>query len=82
MTKVVYYLSTCNTCKKIMSQLDLEDFDKIDIKANPVSETQLNALYAISGSYKELFNKRAIKFRQEGLNKQDLSENDFKNLLL
>ena len=82
MRKVVYYLSTCDTCKKIMSQLNLENFDKIDIKNNPLTEPQLLELYVITESYEELFNKRAIKFRQQGLNKKDLSENDYKKLLL
>ena len=82
MRKVVYYLSTCDTCKKIMSQLDLDDFNKIDIKDNPLTEPQLLELYVITESYEELFSKRAIKFRQQGLNKEELSENDFKKLLL
>ncbi|MGM0581837.1 MAG: arsenate reductase family protein [Bacteroidota bacterium] len=82
MRKVVYYLSTCDTCKKIMGQLKLEDFDKVDIKNNPLTEPQLLELYVITESYEELFNKRAIKFRQQGLNKKELSENDYKNLLL
>lgn len=82
MRKVVYYLSTCDTCKKIMSQLDLHDFDKIDIKSNPLSEPQLLELYVITESYEELFNKRSIKYRSLGLNQQHLTENDFKEHLL
>lgn len=82
MRKVVYYLSTCDTCKKIMSQLNLEDFDKIDIKNNPLTEPQLLELYVITESYEDLFNKRAIKYRSLGLNQQSLTENDFKKLLL
>lgn len=82
MRKVVYYLSTCDTCKKIMAQLNLEDFDKIDIKNNPLTEPQLLELYVITESYEDLFNKRAIKFRQQGLNKKELTENDYKKLLL
>lgn len=82
MRKVVYYLSTCDTCKKIMSQLDLHDFTKIDIKDNPLSEPQLLELYVITESYEELFNKRAIKYRSLGLNQQNLSEDDYKKYLL
>tara|TARA_R110002012_G_scaffold16968_3_gene64733 strand:+ start:36257 stop:36655 length:399 start_codon:yes stop_codon:yes gene_type:complete len=82
MRKVVYYLSSCDTCKKIMGQLDLESFDRIDIKNNPLTEPQLLELYAITESYEELFNKRAIKFRQQGLNKEELTENKYKKLLL
>jgi arsenate reductase len=65
-----------------MGQLTLEDFDKIDIKNNPLTEPQLLELYVITESYEELFNKRAIKFRQQGLNNKDLTENDYKKLLL
>jgi arsenate reductase len=65
-----------------MGQLDLEGFAKIDIKNNPLTEPQLLELYVITESYEELFNKRAIKFRQQGLNKQELAENDYKKLLL
>jgi arsenate reductase len=65
-----------------MSQLNLENFNKIDIKNNPLTEPQLLELYVITESYEELFNKRAIKFRQQGLNKKDLTENDYKKLLL
>lgn len=65
-----------------MSQLDLHDFEKIDIKNNPLTEPQLLELYVITESYEELFNKRAIKYRSVGLNKEDMSENDFKKHLL
>jgi arsenate reductase len=65
-----------------MNQLNVENFDVIDIKDNPLSEPQLLELYAITEQYEALFNKRAIKFRQQGLNKKVLTENDFKKLLL
>ncbi len=65
-----------------MSQLNLNDFEKIDIKNNPLTEPQLLELYVITESYEELFNKRAIKYRSLGLNQQSLTENDLKNLLL
>ncbi len=65
-----------------MSQLKLDDFDKIDIKNNPLNESQLLELYVITESYEDLFNKRAIKYRSLGLNKKSLSENDLKKLLM
>ncbi|GAA5037024.1 hypothetical protein GCM10011506_32910 [Marivirga lumbricoides] len=65
-----------------MSQLDLNDFEKIDIKNSPLSEPQLLELYVITESYEELFNKRSIKYRTLGLNQQNLSENDYKEHLL
>jgi arsenate reductase len=65
-----------------MSQLDLDEFEKIDIKNNPLTEPQLLELYVITESYEELFNKRAKKFREQGLNKKELTENDLRKLLL
>jgi arsenate reductase len=65
-----------------MSQLKLNEFEKIDIKNNPLTESQLLELYVITESYEDLFNKRAIKYRQLDLNLQSLNENDFKKLLL
>jgi arsenate reductase len=48
MRKAVYYLSTCDTCKKIMSQMNLEGFETIDIKNAPLTEAQLLELYVIT----------------------------------
>ena len=82
MKKVVYFLSTCDTCKRIMAQLNLESFDKIDIKNNPVSEAQLLEMYLKTNSYEALFNKRAQKFKILGLNKDNISEKEYKALIL
>ena len=82
MRKVCYYLSTCDTCKKIMSQLNLEGFQLIDIKNNPLNEAQLLELYVITESYEDLFNKRAQKYKALDLKSQQLSENDLKQLIM
>ena len=58
--RLFYYLSTCQTCKRIMKDLDLDDsIQKIDIKKNPINKDQLNYLYKIEGCYENLINKRA-----------------------
>jgi len=82
MRKVVYYLSTCDTCKKIMKPLSLGDFEKINIKENPLNQSQLLELYAITESYEALFNKRARKYRALDLKEKVLDENDYKSLIL
>ena len=51
MKNTIYYLSTCDTCKRIMKEFDLEDFDQIDIKKQPLSEAQIEYLYRKVGSY-------------------------------
>ena len=81
--KRIYYLSTCDTCKRILSELNPpQDFELREIKSRPISEQELDELYVISGSYEELFNKRARLYKERDLKNQDLSEEDFKKLLL
>ncbi|MAZ26956.1 MAG: hypothetical protein CL868_07735 [Cytophagaceae bacterium] len=79
----VYYLSTCDTCKRILDELNLPaGFTLQEIKENPITETQLQELYASTGSYEALFNKRARLYRERGLNTKDLEDKDYKGLLL
>ena len=81
--RVFYYLSTCQTCKRIIMDLDLNDsIQKIDIKKTPINKDQLNYLYKIEGSYENLINKRAKLFKTPGLRNKVLEENDYKKLLL
>ncbi len=60
-----YYLSSCDTYKRIMKSLNLtDDITLIDIKKNPLTSSQLNDLYQLSGSYEALLNKRAQKLKE------------------
>lgn len=81
--KKVYYLSTCDTCKRILKEVNLtSDFIKQDVKKEPLTEVQLEELHALSQSYESLFNKRAKLYKERDLKSQSLSEADYKNLLL
>ena len=81
--RLFYYLSTCQTCKRIIKDLDLDDsIQKIDIKKNPINKDQLNYLYKIEGCYENFINKRAQLFKTLGLSNKVLGENDFKKLLI
>lgn len=83
MSKKIYHLSTCNTCQKILKTLEpLNDMELQDIKTDPITPTQLEEMYALSQSYESLFSRRAMLFRQRGLNNQELGEADYKNLIL
>lgn len=78
-----YYLSTCDTCKRILSELDLPgDFAKQDIKTDPLSESDLEALRGLAGSYEALFSKRARLYKERDLKNKILSEADYKDLIL
>lgn len=79
----IYYLKTCDTCKKILNQIeDLTQFELQEIKQNPVTEQQLAEMFAKTGSYEKLFNKRAQLYKSRGLKDQNLGEEDFKDLIL
>ena len=76
-----YYLSSCDSCKKIMKTLALsDDITQIDIKKNPLTAEQLEVLYQLSGSYEALLNKRAQKLKE--IDKSTLDEAKIKALLL
>ncbi len=79
----IYHLSTCKTCQKVIAELDKgEGFELQDIKTEHVNAEQLDAMKEIVGSYEALFNRRAMKYRSQGLADRDLSESDYRELIL
>ena len=80
--KKIYYLKTCDTCKRILKELNLESVVLQEIKTNAITEEQLEEMHALSGSYEALFSKRAQLYKSRGLKSQTLSETDYKNLIL
>ena len=81
--KKIYYLSTCDTCKRILKQIGAPvEYELQDIKLNPISERDLDTLKRLTGSYETLFSKRARLYKERDLKNKDLSEEDFKNLIL
>lgn len=81
--KKVYHLKSCSTCVRIIKTLDLpSNFIFQDIKSEQITQSQLEELYELSGSYEALFSKRAQRYKALGLKDQNLSELDFKNYLI
>ena len=81
--KKIYHLSSCNTCQRIIADINPSD-DVIlqDIKTEAITSEQLEEMYNLTGSYEALFSKRAQLYRQRGLNEQNLTEENFKQLIL
>ncbi len=80
--KNFYYLKTCDTCRRIMSELNLpESLEKREIKSAPLDSEEIDRLAEKAGSYEAIFNKRARKLREKGLKASELSESNFKSLL-
>jgi arsenate reductase len=81
--KKIYYLKTCDTCKKIIKSLPTaEDIVLQDIKENPISANELETLYGLTHSYEKLFSKRAKLYKELGLKDKSLHEEDFKKYIL
>lgn len=81
--KKIYHLANCTTCQRILKELaPLDGVTLQEIKTDPLTEIQLQELHTFSGSYEALFSKRAMLYRQKGLNEQELEERDFKHWLL
>lgn len=81
--KKIYYLSTCDTCKRILKELDPPvSFELQDIKEKPLTRDQLEKLKHRSGTYEALFSKRARLYKERDLKNKQLTEEDYKELLL
>lgn len=79
----IFYLKTCDTCKKILSQIaHIERFELREIKSQPITEEELEQLYDITKSYELLVNKRAQLYKKLGLKEKKLTEKDYKKYLL
>ncbi len=81
--KKLYYLSTCSTCARIIKELPLTPSIRLhDLKTTPLSLSDLEYLFSIVGSYEALFSKKAQLYKSGNLKSKNLTEIDFKNLIL
>lgn len=80
----IYYLATCSTCIRIIKELGITEsnFDMQDIKTQQMTSDQIDEMKALSGSYESLFSRRAMKYKSMGLADQNLSETDYKRLIV
>lgn len=80
--KKVFYLKTCSTNKKIMAPYNLDDWQLREIKSQPITEEELEAMYQLAGSYEALFSRKSSQIKQRGIDVNTLKEPDYKALLL
>lgn len=81
--KRIYHLATCSTNARILSELNpSEEFEKINIKETNIDSETLDWLAKKVGSYEALFSKRAMKYQELGLKDKNLTEKDFRKLML
>lgn len=79
----IYYLSTCDTCRRILKELDAPSgFIFQDIREEPPTESQLTEMRKLSESFNSLFSKRARLYQERDLKNKELGEEEYKTLLL
>jgi arsenate reductase (glutaredoxin) len=83
MANKIYYLASCDTCRKIIKSLPKTDkLEFHDIRQNPITEAELEEMHQLSGSYEALFSKKAQLYKSMDLKNKNLTEVDFKKYLL
>jgi arsenate reductase len=80
----IYHLSTCGTCKKILEEINAKarGFELQDIKKEKITPEQLDEMKALAGSYESLFSRRSQQYRPMGLHEKELTEDDYRSLIL
>lgn len=79
--KKVFHLGKCSTCQRILDELKWDGSSQ-EIRSEKITETQLDEMARLAGSYELLFSRRAIKYKSMGLKDKVLKENDYKALIL
>ena len=79
----IYFLGSCSTCIRIMKELGVSDsWEQQNIKTEKITAPQIEEMYRLSGSYESLFSRRAMKYKSMGLKDKQLSDSDYKALIL
>jgi arsenate reductase len=80
---IIYYLASCDTCRKIIKSLPKEhDFKFHDIKQDSITVAELEKMRELSGSYEALFSKKAQLYKSMDLKNKSLTEDDYKKYIL
>lgn len=82
--KRIYYLSSCSTCKRILDETEAvaKGYALQDIKKDKITPEQLDEMKKLAGSYEALFSRRSQKYGPMGLAEKELTEEDYRSLIL
>ena len=81
--KKIYHLGTCSTNQRILNEIKPAASVLLqDIKLDPITEEELDAMKELAGTYEALFSKVARKYRALGLHEMQLSETDYRRYIL
>ena len=79
--KKAYHLAQCSTCQRILKEVNWTEQEQ-DIRTETISPEQLDEMVEKTGSYEALFSRRAMKYKSMGLKDKNLTETDYRNLIL
>jgi arsenate reductase len=80
---IIYYLASCDTCRKIIKSLPKNDaLIYRDIKQNPITHEELEIMKQLAGSYEALFSRKAQLYKSFELKNKELSEEDYRSYIL
>jgi arsenate reductase len=79
----IYYLASCDTCRKIIKALPKNNNLVFhDIKQDPITVKELEEMHQLSGSYEALFSRKAQLYKSLDLKNKALTEDDYKKYIL
>ncbi len=67
---------------KILKRFDLKDWEFRELKSAPLTEKELAEMYAHTKSYEALFSRRSTQLKARSIDVNNLTELDYKKLLL
>jgi arsenate reductase len=82
--KKIYHLGNCTTCQRILKDIKAakKGYDFQEIKTEKITAAQLDSLKKMAGSYEALFSRRALKYKEWNLKDKQLTEKDYRDLIL
>lgn len=81
--KKIYHLANCSTCQRIIKEwLPTSDTIFHEIKTQAIGAENLDHMAKLAGSFEALFSRKALKYRALGLHEKQLTEQDYRNLIL
>ena len=82
--KKIYHLGNCTTCQAIIKEthIDKKGYEMQEIKTEKITAAQLDEMKKMAGSYEALFSRRSMQYKARGLAGKELSEKDYRDLIL
>jgi len=79
----VFYLSTCSTCSRILKEWDLlSSIELQNIKENLYTESEVDEMKKMVGSYEALFSKKSMKYKAWDVKEKIHGDTDYREFLM